>query len=405
MQASPHVDRISARPGKKKGAALWLAFHGWLGLPVWAFLFLICLTGSIATVSQEIVWLVEPAARSNPPAPDAPRLGYDQIVERIEAQAPGTAVIFLDIPVKSQYALEIYVGRPDGGEATLYVNPYTGEIQGAKSAFDLREFLRELHGWMLIPFTANYSPGWYIVSAMSIPLMGSLVTGLFVYKKFWRAILRPRLRFGHGARVFWGDFHRLAGLWSVPFIAIMSVTAFWFLLEACLSDAGYKIPGEEDHPMVARREVAIGPDRPSAQAVSIDRAIGIARGRFPGLAPAYVELPTEAYHPIIVWGRGAYPLVFEVTNINPYSGKVLATRSIAARSAYALVAESMRPLHTGDFAGLWLKLVYLGFGMLLTSLSFSGMMVWAKRSIRASKQFLAERRQAGTAVLTSEAAE
>lgn len=279
------------------------------------------------------------------------------------------------------------------GKPTLYVNPYTGRIQGEKSAFDLREFLRELHGWLLIPFTAEYSPGWYIVSAMSIPLMGSLITGLVVYKKFWRAILRPRLRLNQGARVFWGDFHRLAGLWSIPFIAIMSVTALWFLIEACLADAGYKVPGEEEHPNVHRRQMALGASRATVETVTVDRAIEIARDHFPGFTPAYVELPTEAYHPIEIAGRSAYPLVFEIAYINPYSGKVLATRSISNRSAYALTTESMRPLHTGDFAGLWLKFVYFGFGLLLTSLSFSGMMVWTKRSIRASSQFLLERRR------------
>jgi uncharacterized iron-regulated membrane protein len=61
--------------------------------------------------------------------------------------------------VKEQFALQFIVGRPDGGERTIYVNPYTGDIQGEKSTFDLRELLREIHGWLLIPFTANYSPG------------------------------------------------------------------------------------------------------------------------------------------------------------------------------------------------------------------------------------------------------
>ena len=44
----------------------------------------------------------------------------------------------------------------------------------------------------------------------------------------------------------------------------------------------------------------------------------------------------------------------------------------------------MRPLHTGDFAGLWLKLVYFFFGLLLSTLVFSGMMVWTKRSVQAT---------------------
>jgi uncharacterized iron-regulated membrane protein len=61
----------------------------------------------------------------------------------------------------------------------------------------------------------------------------------------------------------------------------------------------------------------------------------------------------------------------------------------------------MRPLHTGDFAGLWLKLVYLLFGLLLSTLVFSGMMVWTRRSVRATAQLISERRtrRAATAEL------
>lgn len=389
---------------KKKKSSLWLAIHGWLGLPIWAFLFLICLTGSFATISQEIIWLVESAARSNAPADDARRLSYTQIVDRVEEQAPGTAVIFFDIPVKEQFALQLYVGRPDGGERTIYVNPYTGKIQGEKSTFDLRQLLRELHGWLLIPFTATYSPGWYIVSAMSIPLLGSLITGLFVYKKFWRAILRPRLRITQGSRAFWGDLHRLVGLWSIPFILIMSVTALWFLIEATLHDTGYTVPTEFEHPHVPRSQVTLGPDRQSVQTVSPDQALEIARGNFPDLEPAYIVLPTTGYHPIEVIGRSTYPLVFESAYINPYSGKVLAARGIGHRTAIQLVTESMRPLHTGDFAGLWLKFVYFFFGLLLTALTLSGMMVWTRRSMQASSQYVRERRMTALSMQT-EAAE
>ena len=65
-------------------------------------------------------------------------------------------------------------------------------------------------------------------------------------------------------------------------------------------------------------------------------------------------------------------------------GKVEWTRRVSDRSALELVTESMRPLHTGDFAGLWLKLVYFVFGLLLTMMVFSGMMIWLKRTAQAT---------------------
>ena len=72
---------------------------------------------------------------------------------------------------------------------------------------------------------------------------------------------------------------------------------------------------------------------------------------------------------------------------------MLAARGVKSRTAVAFVTESMRPLHTGDFAGLWLKFLYFFCGLLLTTISLSGMMVWAKRSVQMSGEYLLERRR------------
>ncbi len=354
--------------------------HGWLALPIWAFLFFVCLTGSIATVSQEIVWLVNPAVRANAPAADARLLGYDAVLAAVERQQPGAQVSFISRPVKSIFALGVQVARPDGSSSTLLVNPYTGAVQGELGAFDFQQFVRALHGWLLMPFDGGFPVGWYIVSALSIPLLGSLMTGIVVYKRFWRAFLRPRLRLSKGKRIFWGDLHRLAGVWSIPFIAIMAVTASWFLIEAILADTRVTISTAGVPPVVARADVPVVARGAPPPRMSLDRAAEAVRTQLPDLQPSFVELPDSAYGHIRVGGRGSYPLLFETVDVNSYNGRVERTRRVSDRSALELVTGSMRPLHTGDFAGVWLKLVYFVFGLLLTTLVFSGMMVWLRRT-------------------------
>jgi hypothetical protein len=49
---------------------------------------------------------------------------------------------------------------------------------------------------------------------------------------FWKGFFKPTLRIRHGARIFWGDFHRLSGIWSIWFIAVISITGTWFLIQA-----------------------------------------------------------------------------------------------------------------------------------------------------------------------------
>jgi uncharacterized iron-regulated membrane protein len=377
------MEATRALKERKKATRLWLIVHSWLALPLWVLIFFVCLTGTIATVSQEIVWLVKPEVRANRPSADAVPLGYDAVLAAIERAEPGVAVNFISRPVKSIFVLDVSVSYPDGKTRSLFVNPYTGEIQGAGGSFDFRYFMRALHGWLLVPFVGATSWGWYLVSALSVPMMGSLITGLVVYKKFWRGYFNPRLRLRNGARIFWGDFHRLAGIWSVPFIAVMAVTAGWFLIQHILADNNITVSSVGVPPVVAREDV---PTEGGAKApwISLDRARELVREKFPDLSADFVSLPGNAFSHIVVGGRGAHPLIFETANVNPYNGKVEWTRRVCDRSALEIVTESMRPLHTGDFAGLWLKLVYFLFGLLLTMMVFSGMMIWLKRTALAT---------------------
>ncbi|MNN58433.1 hypothetical protein D3C81_1734810 [compost metagenome] len=89
-----------------------------------------------------------------------------------------------------------------------------------------------------------------------------------------------------------------------------------------------------------------------------------------------------------IGGRGWYPLMFQTATLNPYSGEIAATRLISDRSALEFVTESMRPLHTGDFGGLWIKLIWAFFGLLLSMMVLSGLLIWTKRTALATANAL-----------------
>ena len=48
------------------------------------------------------------------------------------------------------------------------------------------------------------------------------------------------------------------------------------------------------------------------------------------------------------------------------------------------IRDSMRPLHTGDFGGLPIKLIWFFFGLILTLMVFSGLLIWTKRTAQAT---------------------
>ncbi|POA16928.1 peptidase [Pseudomonas sp. FW300-N1A1] len=373
---------------KKSRSKLWFLVHSWLALPIWFFVLIVCVTGTLAVVSQEIVWLANPDIRASQPSDDAELLSYDQVIAAIKKAEPDTLVESISRPDESHFALSADVSYPDGRSVTVYVNPYTGVIQGISPDFNFQAFTRALHGWWLVPFTNGFSWGWYLVSFLGIPLLVSLITGLVVYKKFWKGFFKPTLRVRHGARIFWGDFHRLSGIWSIWFIAVISITGIWFLIQALLSDFHISISSEPVIPVVARESVPLSPSGTPAKMIDLDNAILIAQEKIPGLEASFVSLPSNAYSHLTIGGRGWYPLMFQTATINPYNGDIDASRLLSDRSGLEFVTESMRPLHTGDFGGLWIKLIWFFFGLVLSMMVLSGLLIWTKRTALATANAL-----------------
>lgn len=369
---------------KKNRSKTWFLVHSWLALPIWFFLLIVCVTGTLAVVSQEIVWLANPEIRASKPTDDARPLSYGQVLAAIQEERPELAVEWISTPDESHFALSAQVSEPGGGSYRLYINPYTGAIQGVSPTFDFQGFTRALHGWWLVPFTNGYSWGWYLVSILGLPLLASLITGLVVYKRFWKGFFTPRLRFNQGARIFWGDFHRLSGIWSIWFIAVISITGTWFLIEALLSDLHISISSEGPPAFVARHEVPLTADGLAPPQLELDRITAIATEQIAGLDISFVSLPEDAFGHYSVGGRGWYPLMFQTADINPYTGAVAGANLLEDRSALEFVTESMRPLHTGDFGGLWVKLIWFVFGLLLSMMVLSGLLIWSKRTVQAT---------------------
>jgi uncharacterized iron-regulated membrane protein len=379
---------------KKSRSKIWFLVHSWLALPIWFFVLIVCVTGTLATVSQEIVWLANPDIRAPKPSPDAELLTLGQALEKVQQAEPDLKVLSLMRPDEAHFALSARVSYPDGSSPTLYVNPYTGVIQGVSPQFDFRQFTRALHGWWLVPFTNGFSWGWYLVSLLGLPMLASLVTGLVVYKKFWKGFLTPRLRLRQGARVFWGDFHRLSGIWSIWFIAVISITGTWFLLQAVLFDNHISISTEGVPPVIARDAVPRSESATPPPQLNLDQMIAEAVERVPSLDPKRVFLSGNAYSLTFVEGRGWYPLMDQTVGVSPYDGDVGYVRLLEDRSKLEFVTESMRPLHTGDFGGLWVKLIWFFFGLLLSMMVLSGLLIWSKRTVSATAKALRKERRA-----------
>lgn len=373
------------KTSRRSYKALLFALHGWFTIPIWGLLLLICITGTLCTVSQELTWLVSPEVRAANPN-NAASLSFDRLAETVETAYPGAKIRSIQLSA-SYLASLVRISLPSGDHVRVYVNQYTSQVQGEATGVGFRGFILALHGWLLFPWQDDYSIGWYLVTAVSIPLLGALITGLLLVKRFWRVFYQPRLRLRKGARVFWGDMHRLIGVWSMWFILTISASGLWFLIQGVLDQRGVAI--YPPVPELDRDAVPITATGKAPAPVSIDDVVVRAQVVFPDLQVKHIELPENAYEVLTVRGtRGMSPLRenANAVHINPYSGDIVASRSAGDLSAVHFASALMVPLHFGDFGGLVSKLIWFFFGCLLSLMICSGLIIWTKRTAGATQK-------------------
>jgi uncharacterized iron-regulated membrane protein len=337
-----------------------------VGLKLSLLLSVILFTGTLAVVSHEIDWAITPSLRVAPSSvgaePDWAAMA------RAASDYPGVQrIMALDQPTASAFAARATVVWDDGDRlGFLHLHPATGAVQGEGHWVNAQRILRNFHRHLNMP--TKY--GVPIVTSLAFLMLVSFVTSFVVYKKWWRGFRRlPRRR---DARTWWGDFHRLAGVWSLWFVALIVATSIWYFIESVGGDAPRQ-PRAEAPGLVA-----------SAPAVG-DRfapALAAARAADPALDIDYIRFPDEKDGVFIFEGQKTAWLVRSRANavfVDAATARPLLTTDAAALGVHQRVSEMADPLHFGTFGGYWTKLPWFLFGLLLTGLAVSGVAIYALR--------------------------
>jgi uncharacterized iron-regulated membrane protein len=373
----------------------WFQVHGWLSLPVWAVFCFVCVTGTIAVISHELTWLTNPAARATNPD-NRPAQPLPVLVDAVRDAVPGAEI--RQVMVLEPYLVTaIGFSVPGKPPALAYVNPYTAEVQAINEGLTFIGFMRSLHGWLLFPWHHSWSIGYYLVAAMSLVTLGALATGVVIYKRFWRAYTRPQLRVGAGARVLLGDFHRLAGAWSLWFLLVIGLTGLWYLVQAMLWHNEVHVWDEPA--LVAVQDIPQAAGAPPAP-IGLDRALAAADAALPEMRPRWISFPehNRAHFSIAgTTGNFLYDQYSMRAFVNPWTGTVDATRKPDGMDALQTIAHIADPLHYGTLGGIWTKLIWFVFGLLLSTMSVTGFVIWRRRTFGTAKRDGRVREAAGEA--------
>ncbi|QDH69727.1 PepSY-associated TM helix domain-containing protein [Marilutibacter alkalisoli] len=351
---------------KPRGRRLWFDLHSWVGLKLCVLMAFVCLTGTLAVLAHEIDWLLHPPMRVEPAPTHA---SWGAVLAAARTAHPDWRIDFAEAPEGPRFAARVRVTTPDGQRRFVWVDPYRGTVTGDTAFFNVHRFLRNTHRHLMLPLYI----GLPLVAALSIPLAISLLSSLYIYRHWWRGFfVRPR---GDRPRRWWGDIHRLAGVWSLGFVALIALTGTWYLVEAL--GGGARLPSLPEPERLAIAETPI-----DASPAAIDRAVAEARRRWPAFEIRQV-FPWSADGLLLLRGQAEAVLVRPRANVIAFDatdGHWLGHNEARDMGVHQRIAEMADPLHFGNFGGLPVKLVWFAFGALLTTLSLTGAYLYGLRA-------------------------
>jgi uncharacterized iron-regulated membrane protein len=348
----------------------FLTIHSWVGLKVSVLMFIVCFTGTLATISYELDWLTTSALRIE--AQQGTDINWDAIHREVKLAYPHSNGIQISTPLYSNFSSIVIVGDPELGIRRVFVDPYTGKVQGNAAYYaSFQRTLRDLHRYLLAP-----TGGIYLVGPLGIILLISTLTALFFYKRWWQGFFK--LRLNAGTRAFWGSLHKVTGLWSIWFLLLIGITGTWYLIEGIISDTGNRIRHEQAS--ISIEDIS---QRPLFENhIALSEAINIAKSQIDNFTPSGISAPQTQNQPIFIGGYTDRILARERANgvaIDPITGEVLAVRTSEQTSSLLNWVDMADPLHFGNFGGIWLKLVYFVFGVFLCVMTASGIVIFVKR--------------------------
>ena len=219
--------------------------HLWLGLASGLLLFVVCLSGTIYTFSDEIQELLDPAKYKANHQPTDQIQSIDMLINKLQKRQGGQ-LAYVIIPHNDDRAFTISLRHhPKDRFGTAYhVNQFTGQLQGNDDtkAFAFFMWTMNLHRWLLM----KEHGGIVIVGVATLIFVVLCISGVFLWVprrlRAWKQSFTIKYR-AKWERVNY-DLHNTLGFYALPFLLIMALTGLCWSFE-WYSDGVSKLIGAE----------------------------------------------------------------------------------------------------------------------------------------------------------------
>lgn len=380
----PVAKAVAGKAALRK--ALFTA-HLWVGLALSVWFVLLGLTGAALVFKPHADALLNPGLMtSRPPSANAPMLTADSALAAARAAYPQVAFKRLGFPLSANGVYELRFGK-EKQEREVFVNAYTGAIQGERSRqASVMHVVLELHKALLLRDLGKQLNG-----LGALLLVGLIATGIYLWwpanAKQWPQ--RFKVKTGASTKRLLFDLHNAFGIYSLPVLLAISVTGAVFIYEKQVERGVYAMTGT---PMPAEKAEKYGEGKkgekkdkhkdakPVELQVSLAQLIATSETEAPGTHIKHVDLPEQAGKPVRVHRErrtGAWVNNKMKVHFDPTSGAVLKVEDERKDPLARRILRWNGPLHEGKIAGPVTQWLYLFIALIVPlGLTVSGVMKW-----------------------------
>lgn len=382
--------------------------HSWVGIVTAILLFIVCFTGALAVLSRpELKIWANPELHQLSNVPSAK---VTELINHYHQQVPPEfgENIHVYLPTGHNTHLLTILFESHGGdenydEEAAYAYQFdprnfelVNEYYGAADYFyehrktDAPSFIGHFHADLHL----GRPIGLILTGFLGLTLLVSTITGLFIHRQLIKELFTFRRK--KELDVVVNDAHKIMGIWGSLFHGVIGFTgAFLGLATIILLPAAAFVSfgGDQDklvEKFTAMPEPVITHDY---QATDINTILIDAQNRYP--KAKIIDLTIMAHNDVnaevylrLIGGDAVASQLLQYHGNGEFSKSMSSFGDIPGPAIKVL--ELLFPLHFGNFAGVFVKLIWALLGLTTALLPLSGMMMWLAKRTRGSNPTLTE---------------
>ncbi|WP_350550483.1 PepSY-associated TM helix domain-containing protein [Pseudoalteromonas sp. 120-MNA-CIBAN-0494] len=352
--------------------------HSWVALIAIIPLIVISITGSVLVFKSEIDGLLMPNSHFVVKAlPE--RLPIDKLIAKTERTYPNYIVASWEI-FNDDTADRVYlIKRGTEQWAKLHLNQYTGDIlsEPVGTSHYFTDWFLELHYTFLLNDFKNLpgQTGTVLGFFFAVFLLVLGISGLIIYRKFWRRLFSVRWR--ATLQIVLSDIHKMTGVLGSPITIILAITGGYFNWAVWYHEVIEH--AQEEHYVLTNPLYS--------HDISLQQILDDSKKQISTFNGTFLVLPLEPDENITLFGEVSTtnPLASEYANTityNKLTGEHMANWDIREVGIGWQVIDSFRKLHFGYFAGLVSKVLWAVIGLSPVWLAGTGFYLWLTRRAR-----------------------